>query len=951
MTDTFYVYSKSSMNDTDISYSGRPFGGMAIICKKSSLFKYHVISIPSDRIMCVSVNDNAGKSVQLIFNVYMPFYNSQISQTELYTETIDILQCSIDQYGNVAPVQILGDFNVKLPQYDVSKSKTWFRTNGFNRHSLIMHDFLLSNNLYIADQCFKQRNEFTYFSHKRNVFTWIDHIAISSQSLSNVQSCEICDMDCLNTSDHLPVRLVLKIRGSDSYLHKHKVHEYARAPPIKWEKICKQKYITCVQEKLDSLPHVSPHEHDPKVIDEYMESFAKVLIDSAYCASNIPKFHFRPKPYWCPELSKLRDKKRFWWRIWNDCHRPRKGAVYECYKGAKKLFRKFCRRSAKDLLNSSLTEINSLFKDGHMTKFWQKIKLRNKKKVTSTLDAQSFADHFSEIMSDRESENLTREQKQIKEFVLNKYSQLSGTSCHVPFTDAELNDAITNLKRNVSPGIDLLTAEHFIHANSPELRSHLVDLYNHLLSCSAIPYDISLGMIIPILKKPALNPNIPNNFRPITLGSIHCKLLEFLLMPSDCAHMNQFGFRKGRGTSMAAALLNDVIVSAKYSSAPMFICSLDAEKCFDSLWHYGLFFKLFSKMPDSHWLFLLSWYKNMKSIVKWENTLSSEFSVTRGTKQGSILSPALFNIFINDLLVELSETRHGARFGESVINSFAYADDVTLISPIISGLQNLINVCNAYADKWRFKFGINKTHCMILNGKVFTRTPTWLLGRQEIDIVDELEILGCCFDNKVSGNKHVEKRIQACRKSMYSLSEIGCCYPGLNSNVKTHLWKSIGQPTLLYGLDSMCINGANIKRLDTTQASFIKRILGFKQRTHHSNLLRAVNIHNIEHYIKRNTISLWRRSFFIDSLLRSLCAFNLARYIMHGKLIPGTIVDRIVSYGMSPTQLLLNNTQYTVTSVTSDGVADSLRYLIMNENFLKPYSDEHVIASLLVKAF
>jgi retron-type reverse transcriptase len=597
--------------------------------------------------------------------------------------------------------------------------------------------------------------------------------------------------------------------------------------------------------------------------------------------------------------------------------------------------------------------LSRVFKDGRMTNFWKKIKLRNKRTVTTTLNAESFAEHFSEIMNDNHADELTPEQRQIKEHVINKSEHLKSNACHTPFTESEINDAIIKLKRNVSPGIDLLTAEHFIYANSPELRSHLTSLYNCLLTFSVIPYDISLGVIIPILKKPALNPNLPNNFRPITLGSIHCKLLEFLLMPDDDAHINQFGFRKGRGTSMASALLNDVIVDSKHSSAPMFICSLDAEKCFDSLWHYGLFYKLYSKIPDSHWLFLYTWYKSMKAMVKWENSLSSEFSITRGTKQGSVLSPALFNIFINDLLIELVDSKQGLRFGNSVINSFAYADDITLISPIISGLQILIDICKNYADKWRFRFGIKKSHCMMINGKLFKTAPQWLLGEQEIEIVNELEILGCCFDNKLSGNYHIEKRIQACRKAMYSLSEIGCCYPGLSSDVKTHLWKSIGQPTLLYGLDSMYINGANLKRLNTTQASFIKRILGFKQRTHHSHLLRAVRVNHIEDYIKRNTISLWRRTFMINSLLRSLCAFNLARYIIHGKLTPGTIVERIVSYGLSPIEILFSKTQLgnTVSHVSHDGVADSLRYLIMQEQFIKPYSSEHIIASLLVKAF
>jgi hypothetical protein len=178
LSDTFYVFSKSSMTDTDVSYTGRPFGGIAIICKKSAVFKYHMIDIHSDRIMCVSVNNNEGEPVHFLFNVYLPFYNAQCAQTELYTEVMDLLQSSIDMHACIAPIQILGDYNTQLPSFDVSKNSTWFKSNGFNRHSLIMYDFLLANELSVADHCFEQKNKFTYFCYKRNVFTWIDHTAV-----------------------------------------------------------------------------------------------------------------------------------------------------------------------------------------------------------------------------------------------------------------------------------------------------------------------------------------------------------------------------------------------------------------------------------------------------------------------------------------------------------------------------------------------------------------------------------------------------------------------------------------------------------------------------------------------------------------------------------------------------------------------------------------------------
>ena len=114
----------------------------------------------------------------------------------------------------------------------------------------------------------------------------------------------------------------------------------------------------------------------------------------------------------------------------------------------------------------------------------------------------------------------------------------------------------------------------------------------------------------------------------------------------------------------------------------------------------------------------------------------------RGTKQGSILSHVLFNIFINDLLQELTSSDLGIKIGSSTFNSFAYADDVTLLSLCCNDLQLLIDLCESYSKKWRFSFGINKTKCMVAGRMPFKSLPKWKLGDKLIQNGEEIEILG-----------------------------------------------------------------------------------------------------------------------------------------------------------------------------------------------------------------
>ena len=207
------------------------------------------------------------------------------------------------------------------------------------------------------------------------------------------------------------------------------------------------------------------------------------------------------------------------------------------------------------------------------------------------------------------------------------------------------------------------------------------------------------------------HPNISGNYRPITLSTTHAKLIELLMLPKDDSCPSQFGFRDNRGTTLAAALFNDVTSYFRHRGSPVYTCSLDAEKCFDSIWH--------------------------------------------SARQGSVLSPRVFCIFLNSLLVDRECSNAGVRIGPDSYQSFAYADNINLLSATVGGLHSLIDICLAYSKKWRFNFGIAKSKCMISGADLFCRQPSWYLGYQRMENSTELDVLGIIFTNNGKSEKHV----------------------------------------------------------------------------------------------------------------------------------------------------------------------------------------------------
>ena len=98
--------------------------------------------------------------------------------------------------------------------------------------------------------------------------------------------------------------------------------------------------------------------------------------------------------------------------------------------------------------------------------------------------------------------------------------------------------------------------------------------------------------------------------------------------------------------------------------------------------------------------------------VRWKSFLSEPFCVSNGVRQGSVLSPFLFTVYLDGLLVELSKCGVGCHWGSSFVGAFSYADDVVLLAPCASALTTLLNICSSFAVFHELEFNSMKTQLM-----------------------------------------------------------------------------------------------------------------------------------------------------------------------------------------------------------------------------------------------
>ena len=194
-------------------------------------------------------------------------------------------------------------------------------------------------------------------------------------------------------------------------------------------------------------------------------------------------------------------------------------------------------------------------------------------------------------------------------------------------------------------GPDNISNEHIIFGGP-----YLTEIITLLFLLSGFIHPVSdMGLSFQSLKIVTSN---PSNYRGISLLSSLSKLFEkLLLLYLDDLHASlnplQGGFRRGVSCLHTSFIFQEAVASLRDKKKKAFVAFIDVKKAFDTVWHPGLMMKLHNKKLQPYlWHLIQSWYSSMSSSVLWYSNISRKFSLQQGVRQGSILSPLLYSIFL-----------------------------------------------------------------------------------------------------------------------------------------------------------------------------------------------------------------------------------------------------------------------------------------------------------------
>ena len=299
--------------------------------------------------------------------------------------------------------------------------------------------------------------------------------------------------------------------------------------------------------------------------------------------------------------------------------------------------------------------------------------------------------------------------------------------------------------------------------------------------------------VSPIIKDKKGNITSRDNYRPVAITCIASKIFELILLERyrDILYssQNQFGFKPHLGTDMCIYMFKQVIEYYKAFSSPVYVVFMDASKAFDKINHYHLLAKLLDRgIPCIVVRLLMYWFQKQCFMVKWGHHISESFTVSNGVRQGGILSPIFFNVYMDELSGILN-TKTGCCINACKLNHLFYADDSVLMAPSPRSLQNLINTCVSYARKYDLTFNEKKTKVMCFRpkGLVNISIPNFSLCGNSLEVVSNHPYLGIIIDANCRDNQDIQRQI----KAIYSrgnamIKRFKLC----NNDVKVRLFKA-----------------------------------------------------------------------------------------------------------------------------------------------------------------
>ena len=547
---------------------------------------------------------------------------------------------------------------------------------------------------------------------------------------------------------------------------------------------------------------------------------------------NVPVKHLKngKDPYWMNRyIVRLCRKKK---RLYKRMRQTGNHMDYNKYKEIEKEVRKVIRRAkrkfeikvSKEAGNEGKRKFNNYVKSKLGKNSGIGPLLDKNKKLVG--DEQEMAN----ILNDYFSSVFTKDNNDDPEPAVMNFD---NEVCNFVVTNKDIAREIDVLKAGKAPGPDNISTT-FLKNMKVCLLEPLNMIFNSSLSKCQVPKDWKNAKVVPIHKKGSRGD--PGNYRPVSLTSSVCKVMERILRAKIMDHLivnklinqSQHGFMPNRSCQTNLLEFLDRITSILDNGNAVDIIYLDYAKAFDKISHKKLIKKLHAHGIRGNVLkWIKDWLTNREQWVELNGKKSSCNKVTSGVPQGSVLGPILFVIFINDIDMEAINL--------DLIKKFA---DDTKGAKQISGpedaqhLQECINSLQNWGQKWSMEFNVKKCkimHCGKTNPKFDYNIDGTILEKVEAE-----RDVGVTVTSNLKPTKQCQ---EAAGRARRELGKISRCFHFRDRKVFIRLYKQFVRSHLEF---SSCVwtpwNQGDIDILENVQKQAVRMVSGLSSNNYEDKL-------------------------------------------------------------------------------------------------------------------
>ncbi|KAK3893242.1 hypothetical protein Pcinc_002931 [Petrolisthes cinctipes] len=286
-----------------------------------------------------------------------------------------------------------------------------------------------------------------------------------------------------------------------------------------------------------------------------------------------------------------------------------------------------------------------------------------------------------------------------------------------PILRDEVVAAVDSLRSGKSAGVNNIPSELLKHGGESTI-DMLTMICNKIWQTGEWPKPWTQSLIIVIPKKGNLQ--LCQNYRTISLishaSTVMLRIILDRLKPQaeSIIAEEQAGFRKGRST--IEQIFNLCLLCEKHlqQQRELYHVFIDFKKAFDRVWHDALWatmkkFNIGKKLTHT----IQQLYANASSAVFAQGTIGEWFHTSVGVRQGCLLSPTLFNIFLERNMSNALEDHVGTgNIGGRTITNLRFADDIDGIAGEENELSRLVNQLDRLSTKFGMEISAEKTKLM-----------------------------------------------------------------------------------------------------------------------------------------------------------------------------------------------------------------------------------------------